>query len=157
MLDKNMKEFFSLVSRLNELKNEMGFEQDLLTPGFIKEVLMGSKLDHYVHRTKHGPDAYSDETESVPYEYLTCKKGGTFQLDRIHEDNLHRIERNDMFYFGSFNKKDGISLEEVYEVETDKVLTEAKEKISKMSESSKHIGFGLSWVKNNGKLVYESN
>ena len=152
-----MKEFFSLVSRLNTLKNEMGFEQDLLTPGFIKEILMGSKLNHYVHRTKHGPDAYSDSTESVSYEYLTCKKGGTFQLDRIHEGNLHRIERNDMFYFGSFNKEDGIGLEEVYEVETDKVLTEAKDKISKMSESSKHIGFGLSWVKNNGKLVYESN
>ena len=50
-----------------------------------------------------------------------------------------------------------VNIEEVYEVETDKVLTEAKEKISKMSESSKHIGFGLSWVKNNGKLVYESN
>ena len=152
-----MKEFFSLVSRLNTLKNEMGFEQDLLTPGFIKEVIIGSKLNHYVHRTKHGPDAYSDSTESVPFEYLTCKKGGSFQLDRIHEGNLHRIERNDMFYFGSFNKEDGISLEEVYEVETDKVLTEAKDKISKMSESSKHIGFGLSWVKNNGKLVYESN
>ena len=152
-----MKEFFSLVSRLNTLKNEMGFEQDLLTPGFIKEVIIGSKLNHYVHRTKHGPDAYSDSTESVPFEYLTCKKGGSFQLDRIHEGNLHRIERNDMFYFGSFNKEDGISLEEVYEVETDKVLTEAKDKISRMSESSKHIGFGLSWVKNNGKLVYESN
>ena len=111
-----MKEFFSLVSRLNTLKNEMGFEQDLLTPGFIKEVIIGSKLNHYVHRTKHGPDAYSDSTESVPFEYLTCKKGGSFQLDRIHEGNLHRIERNDMFYFGSFNKEDGISLEEVYEV-----------------------------------------
>ena len=151
-----MKEFFSLVSRLNTLKNEMGFEQDLLTPGFIKEVIIGSKLNHYVHRTKHGPDAYSDSTESVPFEYLTCKKGGSFQLDRIHEGNLHRISRNDKFYFGSFNK-DGISLEEVYEVETDKVLTEAKDKISKMSESSKHIGFTYNWVKNSGKLVYESN
>ena len=152
-----MKEFFSLVSRLNELKNEMGFEQDLLTPGFIKEVIIASKLNHYVHRTKHGPDAYSDSSESVSYEYLTCKKGGSFQLDRIHEGNLHRIERNDKFYFISFNKKDGISLEEVYEVETDKVLTEGKVKIKNMSPTSKHIGFSLTWVKNNGKLVYESN
>jgi len=151
-----MKEFFSLVERLNELKNEMGFEQDLLTPGFIKEVIIASKLNHYVHRTKHGPDAYSDSSESVSYEYLTCKKGGSFQLDRIHEGNLHRIERNDKFYFSSFNK-DGISLEEVYEVETDKVLTEGKVKIKNMSPTSKHIGFSLTWVKNNGKLVYESN
>ena len=150
-----MKEFFSLVERLNELKNEMGFEQDLLTPGFIKEVIIASKLNHYVHRTKHGPDAYSDSSESVSYEYLTCKKGGSFQLDRIHEGNLHRIERNDKFYFSSFNK-DGISLEEVYEVETDKVLTEGKVKIKNMSPTSKHIGFSLTWVKNNGKFYRTS-
>ena len=154
---KENNKLISLLEQLDEEKRLLGYEQDLLTPGFIKEVLMGSKLKHYVHRTKHGPDAYLDETESVPFEYLTCKKGGTFQLDRIHEENLHRIERNDMFYFGSFNKEDGITLEEVYEVETDIVLTEAKNKISKMSESSKHIGFGLTWVKDNGKLVYESN
>ena len=153
--NKKMDKFFGLVTELNELKNELGFTQDLLTPGFIKEVVMGSKLNHYVHRTKHGPDAYNDETESKSYEYLTCKKGGSFQLDRIHNNNLHRIERNDTFYFGSFNKDDGITLEQVYEVDTDKVLTEAKTKISKMSASSNHIGFSLTWVKNNGKLVYD--
>ncbi len=108
-----MSEFFDLVSRLNAVKNEMKFTQDLLTPGFIKEAIMGAKLNHYVHREKHGPDAYNDDTKSVSYEYLTCKKGGTFQLDRIHKDNLDRIERNDMFYFGSFNS-DGITLEEIY-------------------------------------------
>jgi len=153
--NKKMDKFFGLVTELNELKNELGFTQDLLTPGFIKEVVMGSKLNHYVHRTKHGPDAYNDETESKSYEYLTCKKGGSFQLDRIHNDNLHRIERNDTFYFGSFNKEDGITLEQVYEVDTSVVLNEAKTKISKMSASSNHIGFSLSWVKDNGKLVYD--
>ena len=83
--NEKMNKFFGLITELNELKNELGFTQDLLTPGFIKEVVMGSKLNHYVHRTKHGPDAYNDETESKSYEYLTCKKGGSFQLDRIHK------------------------------------------------------------------------
>jgi hypothetical protein len=34
-------------------------------------------------------------------------------------------------------------------------LTEAREKIGRMSESSKHIGFSEEWVRNNCTLVYE--
>tara|TARA_Y100000310_G_scaffold219139_1_gene220529 strand:+ start:35 stop:505 length:471 start_codon:yes stop_codon:yes gene_type:complete len=155
MANRKMIEFFDLVTRLNKLKNEMGFTQDLLTPGFIKEVMTGYKLGHYVHRTKHGPDAYNDESETEKYEYLSCKEGGSFQLDRIDDTNLHRIERNDKFYFASFNNTDGITIEEIYVVDTSIVLSEAKVKISKMSASSKHIGFSLNWVKQNGKIVYK--
>ena len=154
--ERLMTEFFNLVTRLNEVKNLMGFEQDLLTPGFIKEVMAGSKLNHYIHKTKHGPDAYSDENLTEAYEYLSCKEGGTFQLDRINGKNLHRIKRNDKFYFILFNKDDGITIKEIYIMDTPIVLSEAKVKISKMSKTSNHIGFGLSWVKNNGNLVYEN-
>jgi hypothetical protein len=111
-------------------------------------------LGHACHRTKHGPDATSlDGTEH--YEYLSCKEGGSFQLDRIHEDNLHRIERNNAFYFASFNKENGLNCRKIWRGETPVVLTEAREKIGRMSESSKHIGFSEEWVRNNCTLVYE--
>ena len=155
MITERMERFFELVTEINELKNEMGFTQDLLTPGFIKEVMTGYKLGHYVHRTKHGPDAYNDESETEKYEYLSCKKGGTFQWDRIDDTNLHRIDRNDKIYFISFNK-DGITIEEIYVIDTPIVLAEAKVKIKNMSPTSKHIGFSLTWVKNNGNLVYKN-
>tara|TARA_B100000131_G_C18043225_1_gene583309 strand:+ start:590 stop:1075 length:486 start_codon:yes stop_codon:yes gene_type:complete len=153
MLEDN-KKLISLLQELDEEKNRLGYKQDLLTPGFLKEVMIGGYLNHYVHRTKHGPDAYSDELMKESYEYLSCKEGGQFQLDRIHENNLHRIERNDMFYFAQFYKENSIKIKYIFKVKTDVVLKEAKRKIQKMSKTSNHIGFGLSWVKDNGELVY---
>lgn len=145
-----------LLETLNTLKDRHGFEQDLLTPGFLKEWLVSEILGHECHKTKHGPDAYSKDDEKRPFEYLSCKKGGSFQLDRIDDTNLHRIERNDKFFFNQFDKKSGLKCLNVWEVETDKVLKEATRKIKKMSKTSKHIGFTETWVKQNGKLVYSN-
>ena len=143
-----------LIETLNLLKNKEGFEQDLLTPGFIKEWMVSKILGHACHKTKHGPDATSmDGTEH--YEYLSCKEGGSFQLDRIHEDNLHRIERNNAFYFAQFNKENGLKCQKIWKGGTPVVLDEAIEKIGRMSESSKHIGFSEDWVSTNCELVYE--
>ena len=143
-----------LIETLNLLKNKEGFEQDLLTPGFIKEWMVSKILGHACHKTKHGPDATSmDGTEH--YEYLSCKEGGSFQLDRIHEDNLHRIERNNAFYFAQFNKENGLKCQKICKGGTPVVLAEAIQKIWRMSESSKHIGFSEEWVSTNCELVYE--
>lgn len=143
-----------LLDTLNLLKNKNGFEQDLLTPGFIKEWKISEILNHNCHKTKHGPDAYSlDGKES--YEYLTCKDGGSFQLDRIHKDNLHRIERNDTFFFALFDKDNGLECNMIWKCNTDIFLKEAKVKIETMSESSKHISFSKSWVSENCELVYQ--
>ena len=143
-----------LLNELNDEKNRLGFQQDLLTPGFLKEVIIGGHLGHHVHRTKHGPDAYLDESEKECYEYLSCKEGGTFQLDRIDENNLYRITRNDAFFFALFSKNNPLEAVKIYRVETDVVLAEAMRKIANMSKSSKHIGFGMPWTRENGKLVW---
>ena len=143
-----------LLNELNDEKNRLGYTQDLLTPGFLKEVIIGGILGHHVHRTKHGPDAYADKSEEVCYEYLSCKEGGSFQLDRIHEENLYRITRNDAFFFALFSKDNSLQAVKIYRVETDVVLAEAVRKISNMKESSKHIGFGHKWTKENGRLVW---
>ena len=45
-----------LVETLNDFKNEKGFEQDLLTPGFLKEWQVSELLGHICHKTKHGAD-----------------------------------------------------------------------------------------------------
>ena len=65
-----------LVGTLNQYKKENGFEQDLLTPGFIKEWMVSEILDHKCHKTKHGADAYSKDGKEK-YEYLSCKEGGS--------------------------------------------------------------------------------
>lgn len=144
-----------LIEALNSLKNKSGFEQDLLTPGFIKEWLVSDILGHDCHKTKHGADAYSKDGLEK-YEYLSCKDGGTFQLDRIHKDNLHRITRNDAFYFAQFDKSDGLVCRNIWKGNTEVVLKESVKKIESMSESSKHIGFSIKWVRDNCELVYSN-
>jgi hypothetical protein len=145
-----------LIDTLNLFKTQNGFEQDLLTPGFIKEWLVSDILGHKCHKTKHGADATSmDGTEK--YEYLSCKEGGTFQLDRIHEGNLHRIERNDAFFFALFDKDNGLECLRIWKGSTSAVLMECRNKFRTMSQSSNHIGISRKWVINHCELVYERN
>lgn len=146
-----------LVGALNLYKKENGFEQDLLTPGFIKEWMVSEILGHECHKTKHGADAYSKDGKEK-YEYLSCKEGGSFQLDRIHEDNLHRVERNDAFFFALFDKDDGLSCNGIWKCTTDKVLEIVKSKIeSSKKESSKHVSISLSWVEQNSEKVFHKD
>ena len=142
-----------LLNYINTLKNENGFTQDVLTPGFLKEWVISEILGQRCHKTKHGPDATSLNNDEK-YEYLSCKEGGSFQLDRIHKNNLHRITRNDKFFFASFNKSSGLECVKIWKCDMDVVLKEAKIKINSMSESSKHISFSETWVKNNCEIVY---
>ena len=145
-----------LIDTLNLFKTQNGFEQDLLPPGFIKEWLVSDILGHKCHKTKHGADATSmDGTEK--YEYLSCKEGGTFQLDRIHEGNLHRIERNDAFFFALFDKDNGLECLRIWKGSTSAVLMECRNKFRTMSQSSNHIGISRKWVINHCELVYERN
>jgi len=144
-----------LVDTLNLYKNQNGFEQDLLTPGFVKEWLISDILGHDCHKTKHGADAYSKDGKEK-YEYLSCKEGGSFQLDRIHKGNLHRIERNDSFFFAQFDKDNGLKCKRIWKGNTDVVLEESIKKIESMSDSSKHIGFTSKWVNENCELVFEN-
>jgi hypothetical protein len=143
-----------LIDTLNLYKNENGFEQDLLTPGFIKEWKVSEILGHECHKTKHGADAYSKDRKEK-YEYLSCKEGGTFQLDRIHEDNLHRVERNDAIFFALFDKQNGLECKGIWKCDTPTFLAEVKNKIaSARKESSKHVSFPIKWVKENSEKVW---
>ena len=143
-----------LIDTLNLYKNENGFEQDLLTPGFIKEWKVSEILGHECHKTKHGADAYSKDGKEK-YEYLSCKEGGSFQLDRIHEDNLHRVERNDAIFFALFDKQNGLECKCIWKCDTPTFLAEVKNKIaSARKESSKHVSFSINWVKENSEKVW---
>ena len=142
-----------LIGALNLLKKENGFEQDLLTPGFIKEWMVSEILGHECHKTKHGADAYSKDGLEK-YEYLTCKEGGSFQLDRIHKDNLHRIERNTAIFFALFDKEDGLECKSIWKCETSVFLAEVTKNLKTMSESSKHVSVGKTWVEKNCEKIY---
>lgn len=144
-----------LIGALNLLKKENGFEQDLLTPGFIKEWIVSEILGHDCHKTKHGADAYSKDGKEQ-YEYLTCKEGGSFQLDRIHEENLHRITRNDAIFLALFDKENGLECKNIWKCDSNVFLGEVRKRISSSrKESSKHVSISQNWVEENSELIWQ--
>jgi hypothetical protein len=130
---------------------------NILQPGVIKELIMSEILCHSLIPQKDSADA---EDPNGTYEYLASirrvnsktNRGCSFQMDRVTPLNLHRVTRNKAFYFGIF--KNHLEIEEIWEVETHKVLDEVKRQLENCKNDIAHINFLLSWLERNGLLVY---
>jgi hypothetical protein len=147
---------------LNEIVQKLKDAQDMarslygakniLQPGLIKELIMANELGHSVITDKNLPDAQDDSGNY--YEYLSAtlrNNGSSFQLDRMNDRNLYRINRNKCFYFAMF--KDCVTIHQIWVVETESVLNEAKRQISKRAGENVHVNFTTTWVGKNGNLV----
>jgi hypothetical protein len=68
------------------------------------------------------------------------------------EKTLNRITRNRKIYFAVFYHLNQMKVKKIYEIEPEVLLKEAEKKLDQSSSS--HIGFPESWVRKNGRLVY---
>ena len=159
MAKATIRRIVDLVVQAQQLAKSIGID-NLLQPGLVKELIIADVLNHKVIISKHDADACDPDDASVKYEYLSCKEEGTGQLDRMYSKpplrrakSLARISRNSKVYFAVFFRDNQIKLKAIYELEPDVVLAEAKRKLDRSRSS--HIGFGIRWAKQNGKLVYE--
>jgi hypothetical protein len=139
--------------------------KDSSTPGLRREVQIAHILGHFVHKTKHGPDAYNPLNENERYEYLCSQIGYCVQMDRIDLTNVRtRIEKNSKIYAVFFTLG---AVARIYEVETQSFLLSAIDKINRhMERAAKRgkpwIGKHIGWTeKEISKLksvkVYEKN
>jgi hypothetical protein len=71
-----------LVLKAAELARSVGIS-NLLQPGLVKEMIIAEILDHELIHSKRDADAHATGDPGTKYEYLSCKEGGTGQLDRI--------------------------------------------------------------------------
>ena len=53
----NEEKIVSLITEAQELAKTLGYN-NILQPGFIKEMIVANILGHQVHKTKHEPDAW---------------------------------------------------------------------------------------------------
>src|SRR5215510_11663389 len=100
-----IRQIISLARSAQELASSIGIP-NLFQPGLVKEMIIADLLDHQVITSKRDADACDPNDSSIKYEYLSCKEGGSGQLDRMFKEppvkrreSLERIARNRKIYF----------------------------------------------------------
>lgn len=153
----------ALVRRAAALAKKAGIG-NLLQPGLVKEMILADLLSHELISSKRHADACDSKDPSRLYEYLTCKEGGTWQLDRMFKspagkraESLRRISRNHRIYFAMFYKNDQLALKVVYELEVEPVLRETERQLDRSSNAISHVGFSEGWVKQRASVVFEDS
>ena len=144
-----------------ELARTVGI-QNILQPGLVKEMIMADHLGHKVITTKRDADACDPVDPTVLYEYLSCKEGGTGQLDRMfkepvekRKESLNRIWHNKKVYYAVFYENDQTRTKVIYEIEPETLVKETERQLDASRNAISHVGFTETWVKRNGKIVYQ--
>ncbi len=150
-----------LVLKAAELARSIGIT-NLLQPGLVKEMIIADILGHDLIYSKRDADARDPNAPDVKYEYLTCKEGGTGQLDRMFKEppekraeSLHRITRNRKIYYAVFYADDQMNVRTIYELEPNTLVEETERQLDRSRNVISHVGFSEDWAGRNGKVVYQ--
>ena len=71
------------------------------------------------------------------------------------EESLIRITRNSKIYYAVFYRDNQTKCKVIYELDPETVLAEAERKLDRSQNEISHVGFGIGWTRENGKIVYE--
>jgi len=161
MARENYRKIIELVLQAAELAHTVGIH-NLLQPGLVKEMIIADILGRELITTKRDADACDLRDKRILYEYLSCKEGGTGQLDRMFKEppddrqkSLRRITRNTKVYFAVFYEGNQTKAKVIYELEPQSVLPETERQLDKSKNAISHVGFTESWAKAHGRVVYK--
>lgn len=155
------RKIIDLVLKAAELARSVGIS-NLLQPGLVKEMIIADILGHELIHSKRDADAHAPNNPAEKYEYLSCKEGGSGQLDRMFKepaykraDSLKRITRNRKVYFAVFYAANQTKCKVIYEIEPQVVVEEAERKLDRSGNDISHVGFSEDWASRNGRVVYQ--
>ena len=150
-----------LIRKASDLARTVGIP-NLLQPGLVKEMIIADILSHELIHSKRDADAHAIGNPDEKYEYLSCKEGGSGQLDRMFRDppekrveSLFRITRNAKIYLAVFYANDQTRCKIIYELDPQVVLSEANRQLDRSRNQIAHLGFSIRWAMKNGIAVYE--
>lgn len=150
----------ALVAKAFSMARSIGIG-NLLQPGLVKEMIIADALGHEIIKTKRGADAHAPDNPDVVYEYLSCKEGGSGQLDRMfrepenkRRESLARIVRNDRIYLAVFFADNQIRLKVIYEIPPKALLREAERQLNASKNAISHVGVSEKWARQRGVVVY---
>ena len=152
-----------LVLKAADLARTIGIN-NLLQPGLVKEMIIADILGHELIHSKRDSDAHAEGNPDEKYEYLSCKEGGSGQLDRMFKEptdkraeSLARITRNAKVYLAVFYEHNQTRCKVIYELEPETVLAEAERQLDRSGNRISHVAFPVRWARDNGKVVYEDS
>lgn len=155
------RKIIELVLKATELARSIGIN-NLLQPGLVKEMIIAELLGHELIHSKRDADAHAPGDPNEKYEYLSCKEGGTGQLDRMFKEppdkraeSLSRITRNRKVYFAVFYADNQTKCKVIYELEPSVVVDETERQLDRSRNAISHVGFSEEWARRNGILVYQ--
>ena len=141
------RKIIDLVVKAAEMARTLGIH-NLLQPGLVKEMMIADILGHELITAKRGADARNPENPSRVYEYLSCKEGGSGQLDRMfkrpdkkRQESLNRIRRNDQIYYAVFYKHNQMKVKVIYELDPKIVVQETERQLDRSGNEISHVGF----------------
>ena len=155
------RKIIELVLKAAELARSAGIT-NLFQPGLVKEMIIADILGHELIHSKRREDARDPHDPAITYEYLSCKEGGTCQIDRMFAEpadkrarSLERITRNKMIYFAIFHSDDQTKCKVIYEVDPELVAEAAERKLDRSRNEISHVGFSEHWARTHGTVVYQ--
>jgi len=155
------RKIIALVKKAQYFANQIGMP-NILQPGLVKEMIIADILGHKLISTKRNADACDPNDPSIQYEYLSCKEGGSGQLDRMFKEplaerikSLDRIKRNKMIFYAIFYEKDQLKPKIIYAIKPEVLLKETERQLDVSRNSISHCGFSNNWAAENGDVVYE--
>jgi hypothetical protein len=154
------RQIIGLVLKAADLARTVGIS-NLFQPGLVREMIIADILGHELIESKRDADAHAPGDATKKYEYLSCKEGGTGQLDRMFKEpaekraeSLRRITRNDKVYVAVFYTDDQTKAKVIYELEPAAVVEEAERQLDKSRNAISHVGFSEDWARRSGRVVY---
>ncbi|MBU6408988.1 MAG: hypothetical protein KGR98_01245 [Verrucomicrobia bacterium] len=155
------RKILELVLKAADLAKSVGIS-NLLQPGLVKEMIIADILGHELIHSKRDADAHAPNNPGEKYEYLSCKEGGSGQLDRMFKepaskraDSLSRITRNKKIYFAVFYAENQAKCKVIYEIEPRVLVLETERQLDRSGNDISHVGFSENWAGSNGRVVYQ--
>lgn len=155
------RKIIELVLKAAELARSIGIS-NLLQPGLVKEMIIAEILGHELIHSKRDADAHAHNNPAEKYEYLSCKEGGTGQLDRMFKEpadkraeSLSRITRNRKVYFAVFHEANQTKCKVIYELAPEVVVEETNRQLDCSRNAISHVGFSEDWARQKGRVVYQ--
>jgi len=157
------RRIIELVVEAAELARTNGIS-NLLQPGLVKEMIIADILGHELIHSKRDADAHAPNDPGKKYEYLSCKEGGTGQLDRVFKEPPHkrarsltRITRNDKVYLAVFYSDNQTKAKAIYELDPEVVVQETERQLDRSRNAISHVRFSEDWARRNGTAKYHDD